>query len=132
MEILLDASAIMAFVLNEPNRDTVINLTKNTVLVSPEMISYEIGNGFVSLLKRHKLKENEVIEAFNDFSKIPLRMVKVDFAKALKIACKYKIYAYDAYYLEVALRLKLPLITFDITMRKVGIDINLKILPEEN
>jgi predicted nucleic acid-binding protein len=132
MEVLLDASAIMAFILNEPNRDKVINLTKNAMLVSPEMISFEIGNGLVSLLKRHKLKENEVIEAFKDFAKIPLRTVKVDFEKALKIACKHQIYAYDAYYLEVAHRLKLPLITFDITMQKVGIDINVKILPEEN
>ena len=41
-----------------------------------------------------------------------IRNVNIDIEEALKIACKYKIYAYDAYYLEAAYRLKLPLITF--------------------
>ena len=48
--------------------------------------------------------------------------------KALKIACKYKIYAYDAYYLEIAHRLKIPLVTFDSTMKKIGLDLKIQIL----
>jgi PIN domain nuclease of toxin-antitoxin system len=38
MDVLLDASAIMAIILNEPNREKVTNLTKNAVLLSPEVI----------------------------------------------------------------------------------------------
>ena len=34
MKVLLDASAIMAVILNEPNRDTVISLTENATLIS--------------------------------------------------------------------------------------------------
>jgi hypothetical protein len=33
------------------------------------MISYEIGNALISLYKRHKLKEKEVIDAYHDFMK---------------------------------------------------------------
>ncbi|GHU84166.1 hypothetical protein FACS189473_0680 [Spirochaetia bacterium] len=61
MDVLLDAGAIMATVLNEPNRDIVVNLTKEATLLSPEMISFEIGNALVSLFKRHKLNEAEVL-----------------------------------------------------------------------
>jgi hypothetical protein len=41
MDILLDASAIMAIILNEPNKKIAIKLTKGSILLSPVMISYE-------------------------------------------------------------------------------------------
>ncbi|MDR1175497.1 MAG: type II toxin-antitoxin system VapC family toxin [Treponema sp.] len=131
MDTLLDASAIMAIILNEPNKDVVIKLTKGSTLLSPEIISYEIGNALISLYKRHKLKEKEVTDAYHDFMKIPIRTLDVDMEKALKISCKYNIYAYDAYYLETAKRLKLPLITFDVSMKNVALNMNINILTEE-
>jgi len=59
---------------------------------------------------------------------VNIEIKKIDIEKALKIACKYKIYAYDAYYLEIASRLKLPLITFDGSMKKVGLDLKINIV----
>ncbi|MDR0758503.1 MAG: type II toxin-antitoxin system VapC family toxin [Treponema sp.] len=131
MDMLLDASAIMAIILNEPNKDVVIKLTKGSTLLSTEMISYEIGNALISLYKRHKLRETEIIEAYNSFKKIPIRSLDVDMEKVFKISCKYKIYAYDAYYLEVAKRLRLPLITFDIPMQNIALDMNIIVLTEK-
>ena len=127
MDILLDASALMAIILNEPNRSKVIELTENAILLSPEVISFEIGNALVSLYKKRKVTEEELMEAYRNFTLIPLRSVNVDIQKALKIACKFKIYAYDAYYLEIAYRLKLPLITFDERMKKVGAELKVDI-----
>ena len=134
MEILLDASAIMAIILNEPSRNEVISLTENAILLCPEIISFEIGNALINLFKKRKISEPELLEAYKNYTSIPIRNIKVNVEKALKIACKYKIYAYDAYYLEIAYRLKLPLITFDVPMKKVGIDLKINILrktPEE-
>jgi predicted nucleic acid-binding protein len=59
-------------------------------------------------------------------------MVEVDMESALKIACKYGIYAYDAYYLEMARRLKLPLLTFDGPMKQVGYKLKLEMVEEKN
>jgi predicted nucleic acid-binding protein len=132
MNILLDASAIMAIILNEPNRDKVVRLTENAILFSPEVIPFEIGNALINLYKRDKITENTLFEAYKSYISIPLRNVKVDVEKALKIACKYKIYAYDAYYLEIARRLSIPFITFDERMKKVGIDLEIDILEEQN
>jgi predicted nucleic acid-binding protein len=131
MDIVLDASAIMAIILNEPKKEIVIKLTRGSTLLSPATISYEIGNALISLYKRHRLTENEVIGAYNDFRKIPVRTLDVDMEKALKIACKYNVYAYDAYYLETAKRLKLPLITFDMPMKNVALDMGIDVLTEE-
>jgi len=130
MDILLDASAIMAIILNEPNRDKVIDMTENAILLCPEIISFEIGNALINLLKKRKITEKELLEGYRNFTSIPIRNVKVDIEKALKIACKYKIYAYDAYYLEVAYRLKLPLVTFDVSMKRVGVDLKINIPAE--
>jgi len=59
---------------------------------------------------------------------IPIRNIKINIEKALKIACRYNIYAYDAYYLEIASRLKIPLITFDESMKKVALHLKINIL----
>ena len=131
MNVLLDASAIMAIILNEPNKNIVISLTKGVTLLSPAMLSYEIGNALISLYKRHKLKENEIREAYNNFKQIRITPLDVNMEKALEISCKYKVYAYDAYYLETAKRLKLPLITFDKPMQNVASNMNILVLPEK-
>ena len=128
MDVLLDASSIMAIILNEPNRDKVIRLTESAALLSSEVISFEVGNALVNLYRRQKITEDGLFDAYKNFSLIPLRIIKVNMENALKIACKYKIYAYDAYYLEIAYRLKLPLITFDAPMKKVGLDIKIDVL----
>ena len=124
----MDASAIMAVILNEPNKTRVIKLTENSTLLSPEIISFEIGNALINLLKRQKITETKLLEAYKAFISIPIRNIAIDIEKALMIACKYNIYAYDAYYLETAYRLKLPLVTFDGLMKEVGTDLNIRIL----
>ena len=128
MDILLDASAIMAIILNEQSRNTVVTLTRDTTLLSPDVISFEIGNALVNLYRKQKITENELLEAYSNFTLIPIRNIKINIEKALKIACRYNIYAYDAYYLEIASRLKIPLITFDESMKKVALHLKINIL----
>ncbi|MDR1013061.1 MAG: type II toxin-antitoxin system VapC family toxin [Lactobacillales bacterium] len=131
MQILLDASAIMAVIVNEQNKELVIKLTKGSHLLSSKVITYEIGNALISLYKRHRLTKNEVINTYNFFEKIPIKILDINISNALKISCTYNIYAYDAYYLEVAKRLNLPLLTFDVLMKKVAFDMNIKVLSED-
>ena len=128
MEVILDASAIMAIILNESYRYNVIKLTENAMLLSPEVVSFEIGNALINLFKRGRISKEELLEAYKNYSLIPLRLVNVDVQKALKIACEHNILACDAYYLEAAFRLKLPLITFDQSMKRVGTKLRINIL----
>jgi predicted nucleic acid-binding protein len=65
--------------------------------------------------------------AFCDKKKLD-KIIKVDMIKALKLSCKYGIYAYDAYYLETAYRLNLPLLTLDGNMKSNGNDMKINIL----
>jgi predicted nucleic acid-binding protein len=134
MNVIMDASAIITMVIDEPEKGLIINLTKDVELLSPKMVSFEIGNALTRLKRRQILNDEEIVEAYNVYKKIPLRLVEVNIESALKIACQYNIYAYDAYYLEAAFRLKLPLLTLDKPMKNIARKMNLDILeePDEN
>ena len=124
----MDACAIMAVIVKEPERDLVIQLTQNAVIISPDMVSYEIANALTKMMKKGLIEKERMINAFEYFKKIPIKTVETDIEKALGIAWDHKIYAYDACYLEAAQRLNLPILTFDGNMIKVGKELGLDIL----
>ena len=128
MAIVLDACAIMAILMEEPEKDRIIELTQDSIVIVPNVIDFEIGNALSKLFKRNIINENEVYEAFFIYKKMPLHIKSVDINNSIKIFCKYSIYAYDAYYLEMALRLNLPLLTFDSNLRKVAKELKINIL----
>jgi len=129
MEIVLDASAIIAVIADEPEAQIVINGTKNRTIVSPNIISCEITNALTRMMKKNIIKTKEqMLDLIKNFKKIPIKTVDIDPEKTLEIAWNYKIYAYDAFYLETAQRLNLPLLSFDGGMRKVGSEIGLTVL----
>jgi len=132
MEIIMDACAIMAVIIKEPERDLVIQLTQNAIMVSPDMVSYEIANALTKMMKKKIIEKERMISAFNYFKKIPIKTIEIDIERALEIAWNYKIYAYDACYLESAKRLNLPLLTFDGNMIKVGKELGINIIGGKN
>jgi len=132
MNILIDASALMPILINETEKEYIVNKTRGCELSAPSILPYEIGNALTRLKRRQVLNERQIIAVYNDFKRIPLRLLEVNIENALEIACKYSIYAYDAYYLEAAYRLHLPLLTLDIPMIKIAKSLKLKIMGEQN
>ena len=129
MEILLDASAIMAVIADEPETAIVVHSTQNSIIVTPDIISFEIANGLTKMMRRNIIDTKEqMINLIKNFKMIPIKTVNVDIERALEIAWDHKIYAYDAFYLEVAKRFKLPMLTFDERMKKIGKVLGLLIL----
>jgi predicted nucleic acid-binding protein len=128
MEIMVDASTIICIILNEPEKAKIISLTEDAEIVSPEMISFEIGNALSRMVRKQRLNEEQALKAYSLFESILIRIVKVDMHKALKIFCKYEMYAYDAYYLEASRRIKLPLLTLDKGMKDKAKNMNIGLL----
>jgi predicted nucleic acid-binding protein len=75
---------------------------------------------------------NKLLKHIMYIKKIPVRLVEVNIENALKIACQYNICAYDAYYLEAAFRLRLPLLTLNKSMKNTAREMNLNVLEERN
>jgi predicted nucleic acid-binding protein len=128
MDIAVDASIYLAVVLNEPEKQAIIERTKGVQLVSPEVLPYEIGNALTAMFKRGRLNEEQIIKSFEIFNTIPLFLTPVNIASALNIACRFNVYAYDTYYLELAKRLKIPLLTLDNQMKNIASALEIELI----
>ncbi len=113
MNIVVDSSIIIAVILNEKNKKEIIRLTKGANLIAPASLPWEIGNAFSAMIKRQRLKFSDSKVALKYYKDIPIRFIDIDIEDSLEIAYRYKIYAYDAYFISTAKTLNVPLISLD-------------------
>ncbi|NLX14336.1 MAG: type II toxin-antitoxin system VapC family toxin [Phycisphaerales bacterium] len=128
MDIVIDTSALLAVIVGEPERDRIVELTAGHALVGPGSIVWEVGNAFSAMLKQRRLALAEAQRGLRIFHAIPLRFAKVDLSKAITIAHQTKIYAYDAYFLDCAVRRAAPLLTLDRGLARAALKIGVKLL----
>ncbi len=128
MNIVSDTNIFLAVVLEEPEKESIIQLTSETSAVSPEILPYEFGNALTAMVKRKQLSHKEALSAYDAVSSIPVRLVSVDIQQALKLALEYNIYAYDAYFLQCAKQLSSPLITLDKRMKQVAREMKIELV----
>jgi predicted nucleic acid-binding protein len=128
MEIVADASAFLAVVLNESDRDWIIHNTTGRSIISPEVLPYEIGNALIAVKRKGRLNDREILRAFDLSQRIAVRLVSVNIRDAMKIALRFNIYAYDAYYLQCCLENKLPLISLDNRMCDIAGSLEIKVV----
>lgn len=113
MDIVVDASAIIAVVANEPSKADIIQATQGASLIAPASIHWEIANAFSAMLKRSRLTLEQAIKALAIYQQIPIRFVEVELEESLQIAEQLNIYAYDAYLLRCAQKQKTVLLSLD-------------------
>ncbi len=128
MDIVIDTSAIVAVIFNEPERKARIKKTTGQTLIGPGSISWEIGNAFSAMFRQGRLTLKEALRGLQIFEQIPLRYISTDFSNTLTIAKQAKIYAYDAYFLDCAIRYNTPLLTLDKQLIDVAKALNVAIL----
>lgn len=128
MKIIADTNTFIAVALNEPEKDWIIRLTDGCDLVAPEVLPFELGNALTAMLKKNTLKANEVVSAWEIVRDIPVDLRRIDMKTALKIATKFSIYAYDAYFLECAQSLRSPLLSLDRGMKRVARGMGIPVL----
>jgi len=128
MKIIADTNIFIAVTLNEPEKGKIIRLTKGHDLIAPDVLSFEIGSALTTLMKKSALKKEEVVSVWELIRQIPVDLRHTDIQSALKIAIKFNIYAYDAYFLECAFNLRSPLLTLDLGMQRVAREIGITIL----
>jgi len=129
MEVVADASALLAVVLDEPERGAIIDATEGATLIAPPALPYEIGNALVAMGKRGRLEEEEILPAWEATQQIPVQLMPVAIEAALALALAHGIYAYDAYYLQSSLSRRCPLITLDRAMRRAAAQLGIQLLP---
>lgn len=128
MNIVIDTSALIAVIVDEPERSKIIECTEGNTLIGPGSIPWEIGNAFSAMFKQDRLTLTEAKKGLLIFQSIPLRYVEPDFSHALKLSKSTNMYAYDAYILDCAIRFKSPLLTLDRKLRTTAQTLNIETL----
>jgi len=128
MNIVTDTSVFLAVVLNEPEKEHIKKITAGSNAIAPEILPYEIGNALSAMIKRKQITKEEALTAQKITQSIPVRLMEIDIQKALELAIKFNIYAYDAYFLQCAKSLSQPLITLDKPLKKIASKLNIEIL----
>jgi predicted nucleic acid-binding protein len=128
MKIIADTNIFIAVALNSPEKDNIIRLTEGHDLIAPDVLPFEIGNALTAMMKKNTLKKEEVTSAWEIVQQIPVDLRHTDIKASLKIAIKFNIYAYDAYFLKCAENFRSPLLTLDLGMKRVAREIGVPIL----
>jgi predicted nucleic acid-binding protein len=126
--VVVDTSAVIAVVLNEPEKDRLVELTVGTDLVAPQSLHWEVGNAFSAMFKRGRLGIREASKAVQEYRKIPIQLIEVDLVDALKLSEKRGLYAYDAYFVICAQTYNAPLLTLDRTLASVAAESKVTVL----
>ena len=118
--VLVDASAVLAIILEEPEKPSILQATSGYEAKSPGCLRWEVGNAFSALVKKKRLDEGNSLKGMSIFKTIPIQEVDVDMEKALELALRNQIYTYDAYYLIAAKKHRAELLTLDRKMIEVA------------
>jgi predicted nucleic acid-binding protein len=126
--MIIDASAILAVLLDEPERRPLIRATEGVELMAPVSLPLEVGNALVAAVRRRRLTPEQAKQAWASYSAVPVRLLDVDVARAIDTALSLGLYAYDAYVLEAARRRGLPLLTLDQQLRSAAKTLHLDVV----
>ena len=113
MELVVDTSAIIAVITNEPHKKEIVRLSSGADLLAPSSVHWEVGNAFSAMFRRGKLTLQQARRALRSYMSIPIRFSDVELEQALELAARLRVYAYDAYVIGCALRHQSPLLTLD-------------------
>ena len=79
MDIVIDTSALIAVLVDEPERTKIVDITVGNTLIGPGSIPWEVGNAFSAMFKQNRLTLNEAQKGLAIFQSIPIRYVEPDF-----------------------------------------------------
>lgn len=134
-DFVLDASVALSWIFGDEQtmggQKLLENLDQLKAIV-PSLWPLEISNALVVSVRRGRIRFpaiTEVIELYNSLNiMIDYETPDHGFKKILSLAYSENLSAYDAAYLELAMRLKLPLATLDKQLKQAATKLNVDIL----
>jgi predicted nucleic acid-binding protein len=137
-EFVLDASVAVSWCFpGDPAENTaysrrILSMLTTEEAVVPEIWAFEIANVlFVACNKRKRITEQQINEYLHRLKKLPIRLernelwVNVDLQARAR---KWDLPAYDAAYLDLAMRRNIPIATTDDDLKRIAEREGLKVL----
>ena len=116
--IVTDTSAILAVLLDEPEKQALVEATLGSVLSAPASLRWEVGNAATAGVKRRRLTPGRARQLVADFERVTIRELPIDMTRAVDLGLELGIYAYEAYILEAARSSGFPLLALDGPIRR--------------
>ena len=89
---------------------------------------WEVGNAFSAMLRRRRITLSQAKQAVGRYQEMVFRFVDVELHRSLELSDQLGIYAYDAYVLTCAQRMRCPLLTLDAKLASAAQDANVDVL----
>jgi predicted nucleic acid-binding protein len=117
MPFVVDASIVAAWALldeNSSRASQALERLRGDPALSPALLFFEVRNVLLVNERRGRLTEAQSAEFLRALSRLPIRIDQSpDETQLLILARRHRLTVYDAAYLELALRERLPLVTLD-------------------
>jgi predicted nucleic acid-binding protein len=126
-DLVLDASlALQWFLEDESGRQyglsVLASLSSKRAMV-PILWFYEVGNGLLMAYRRKRITFDQIDGFLTRLKALPIdaaQQVPTEILELPAIAQKHSLTSYDAAYLELAMRFRLPLATTDAELRRAA------------
>lgn len=115
MTIVVDASVVLKWVIEEHDSDRARDLAISESLVAPDLLYVECANVLWTKARRKLISPSQAAGAFGAIEATPIRLTPTRHhtAAALALALKLDQTAYDCLYLAVAIDERAVLVTAD-------------------
>ena len=115
--IVVDASALAAVLFNEPEGEPVL-ASVDGALAAPNVLLYELASICAAKLARQPANADTILSRYRLFVELDIELTEPDWLGLPQLANEWRISAYDAAYLQLALARKAPLVTIDARLAK--------------
>lgn len=110
---VVDASALGALVFGEPDAPVVAARLKESVMVAPHLLWFELASIAFKKAAMHAAYAEQIREAFRMAGRLAIELLAVDHLEVIELAAKSRLTTYDASYLWLARKTGGELVTLD-------------------
>jgi predicted nucleic acid-binding protein len=134
--IVIDASVMVAWLLNEPGKLSAPILTELLAqheVVVPTHWTSEIGNALVTNRRRNRIPSDDLDRIIEELSRFQISpeppLTSEEFATTVSFALENGLTFYDAAYVKLAISTESILATLDDSMRRVALQFGIALVP---
>jgi predicted nucleic acid-binding protein len=128
MDIVIDTSAILAVIGEQPEKIELMRLTRGATLVAPSSVHWEVGNALSAMFKRRAIGLDQGLQLLESYAAIPIRLTDLALKQAVELAARLNVYAYDAYVIACAVNQRAPILTLDGGLKARALELKLDVL----
>ncbi len=115
---VLDSSFVLSFLLPDEHSAGVDEYFDQydlgmSIFLSSGVLSFEVMNGLLNAIKRKRINQEKATVLLKGFTNLRILYEPIDETMIFRLAGEKSLTIYDASYLAIALKYKIPLLTFD-------------------